>query len=190
MKLDIVITFRRFKSMDLKTRKHSPYINKHVGRTAAICPHRWNVVELKVKFDTNISFVDEADNAGNAFLYARPVVELCCPQCGHEGTQKLVSTVFADAAVCLFRKGYEVLSASEDYELLNPDNGERTIMRAHIAISNVGLPRLIERYPLPKSWGECSNLAIYSLPDFPIKQRAADIEKWAETLPRKEKNHE
>ena len=176
--------------MDLKTRKHSPYINKHIGRTAAICPHCWNVVELKVKFDTNISFVDETDGAGNAFLYARPVVELCCPQCGHEDTQKLVDVVFTEVAVCLLRKGYEVLSASEDYELLEPKTGNRIITPANIAISNVGLPRLIERYPLPKSWGECSNLSIYSLPDFPIKQRAADIEKWAETLPRKEKNHE
>lgn len=176
--------------MDLKSRKHSPYINKHVGRTAAICPYCWNVVELKVKFDTNISFVDEADGAGNAFLYVRPVVELCCPQCGHEDTQKLVDVVFAEATVCLLRKGYDVLSASDDYELLNPDNGERTIMRAHIAISNVGLPRLIERYPLPNTWGDCSNLAIYSLPDFSIGQRAKDILEWAESLPRKEKNHE
>lgn len=176
--------------MDLKTRKHSPYISKHIGRTSAICPHCWNVVELKVKFDTNISFVDEADSAGNAFLYTKPSVELCCPNCGHEGIQKLVDVIFTEAAVCLLRKGYEVLSASEDYELLDPKTGNRIITPANIAISNVGLPRLIERYPLPKSWGECSNLAIYSLPDFPIKQRAADIEKWAETLPRKEKNHE
>ena len=177
--------------MDLQTRRHSPYIHKHLGLDAAICPHCLNIVQIKMKADVNIAFADSMNANDRAFIYAKPYVNLTCPKCGIHDRQILCPKALIKACSLLIQKGYNIKEIIEDHEILDPKTGDRIVLGASIAITNIDASAF---YSLPKSW-EISRRTLKSAPMYriinsdksiPIEERIIDLEKWITSLPQRE----
>lgn len=177
--------------MDLQTRRHSPYIYKHLGLDAAICPHCLNIVRIKMKADVNIAFADSTDANDRAFIYAKPYINLTCPKCGIHDRQVLCPKALIKACSLLMQKGYNIKEAIEDHEILDPKTGDRIVLGASITITNMGTSAF---YTLPKSW-EVSSRTLKSAPmhriinsdkSIPIEERIIALLEWVTSLPQRE----
>ena len=177
--------------MDLQTRRHSPYIYKHLGLDAAICPHCLNIVWIKMKADVNIAFADSTNANDRAFIYAKPYINLTCPKCGIHDRQVLCPKALIEVCNLLMQKGYNIKEVTDDYEMLDPKTGDRFVFGASITITNIDASAF---YTLPKSW-EVSSRTLKSAPmhhiinsnkSVPIEERIIDLKKWVTSLPQRE----